>query len=76
MIRSNILGKSYKTVASYKTNITKYEKQIKRELECREEGYKKGWATYLGDPINPQIRSLKRELFHIKIERDKVISGK
>jgi hypothetical protein len=69
MITSKILGKSYKTKATYKTQINKYEKMIEELLidllKCKE----LGWRLYLGDPILPQIRECRSELSRVGKEK-------
>ena len=72
MITSKILAKTYKTKAAYKAQINKYEKYCKSHLKDLQDCAKKGWKTYLGDPIRPQIRSFEMEL--LKIEREKKIN--
>lgn len=68
MITSKVLGKSYKTKAAYKGQITKYKKHIQSEYDDRVSCRSKGWKLYLGDPILKQINILKYEL--LRIERE------
>ena len=72
MIKSKVLGKSYKTKAAYKGQITKYRKQIAEELKYLSDAYKKGQKLYLGDRIYPIISKLEVEL--LLIDREKKIN--
>lgn len=68
MIKSKILGKSYKTKAAYKTQIRKYLKISKDNLEHIQSCEKRGWKTYLGDPIAKHRRAWEMEI--LRVERE------
>ena len=46
--------------------ITKELNILKSELNDRLTASAKGWNIYLGDPIDPQIRDLKIEIFRLE----------
>lgn len=72
MINSKILGKSYKTKASYKTQITKYKRLIQGELSNIKAAKEKGCKLYLGERIDPVINHYELEL--LRIEKEKKIN--
>lgn len=68
MITSKLLGKSYKTKAAYKGQINKYLKISKENLSDIKACEKKGWKTYLGDPIAKHRRAWEMEV--LRVERE------
>jgi hypothetical protein len=72
MITSKILGKTYKTKPAYKAQINKYEKHARHQLSLIQDGIKKGWGTWLGDPIAKHRRAWEVEV--LKIEKEKKIN--
>lgn len=65
---SKILGKTYKTKAAYKIQITKYLKHAREEYEYIKAAKKKGAKYYLGDPIGRQQQMWFTEIILIESE--------
>ena len=76
MIESKVLGKSYKTKAAYKTQITKYQKKAKEEIAYLKAGIAKGQKLYLGDSIFGHKNAWSKELKSILKERNLILGEK
>lgn len=61
MYVSKVLGKSYKTKAAYKAQLTKYKKFAASELKHIQDMEKRGARLYLGDPIAKHRRAWEVE---------------
>lgn len=78
-MKSEILNKEYKTLKGYLSALTRYEKDIRAELESVKDAIKEQHekrqfpALYLGESaLNFQFE-LRVELIRIKKERKKII---